>query len=122
MYKNGDVVLSECVGCGKVQEHFLGCADISIRDVLAVTTKAPKKTSLRPRPKINAESRCVRKLEFGSYLDFNNIGDIFCQSICGIECPLLKEQVKENLMNGIVNEPDDLITCLDTCQKMCACS
>lgn len=85
-----------------------------------MTTRPVKSTTRRVWTEA-PHNTCRRKLEFGSYLDFNKIGDVFCEKICGVECPLLNQQTQENLKNGVANDPEDLITCLDTCQKLCEC-
>jgi len=116
--RNGNTVY-QCTGCGDEQEHFFGCADIAIKDNIVLTTRKPT-TKKAPAP-VYYKSYCERYLEFGSYMNFNNIINIFCAEICGNDCPKLMKIVDENLTNKIPNEPDSLITCIDTCPKLCQC-
>lgn len=112
-----------CTGCGEVQENFMGCADIAIKDNIVKTTRAPMPDKfLKPDDEYTHEPVCERKLEFGNFLNFNNIAEIFCEQICNENCKELLAEVEENLKKGVQSEPsDDLITCLDTCPIMCDC-
>ena len=121
-----DEVKEMCVGCGEVQENFMGCADIAIKDNIVKTTRPPMPNFnkiTKSENEIEYKPACGRKLEFGNYLNFNNIVDIFCEQICNENCKNLITVVEKNLENKIHTEPnDDLLTCLDTCPTMCDCS
>jgi len=118
--KNGNTVY-QCTGCGDVQEHFFGCADIAIKDNIVVATRKPTTKKITSYAPVYNKNSCERKLEFGTFMNFNNIVEIFCGEICENDCPKLMKIVDENMENKIPSEPDSLITCIDTCPKLCKC-
>lgn len=121
--KHGSTIY-QCTGCGDTQEHFFGCADIAVRDHLIETTHRPTTPRVTTRySDFNYyQDVCTRKLDFGSFLHFNDIIDKFCDNFCAYECLKLKDKVEQNFRNNVANEPSALITCLDTCPKLCDCS
>ena len=120
-----------CVGCGNYQEEFYGCADIAVKNELkkAKRLKKFKKFNLQKLkvaklglPKVNEPKKCETNLVFGTAFNITQIVNVFCEKMCNQICLVLREAMSANLRQNILNEPtDDLITCLDTCPKLCSC-
>jgi len=117
-----------CVGCGNYQEEFFGCADIAVKNELKKAKKFKKfnlqkaKSAKLGLPKMKELKKCETSLVFGATFNITQVVNVFCEKMCNQKCLVLEEAMSANLRNKILNEPtDDLITCLDTCPKLCSC-
>lgn len=120
-----------CVGCGPVQENFVGCADISIRDLNLPelsTTTSTKKMIITTKSQIKDETtsnnslpissttkgpdttsktsvlykECTSKLKYGTMEDLTESVNKYCSRICGMRCgPMLLDMEMQTQINGV---------------------
>jgi hypothetical protein len=106
-----------CLGCGRVNEEFYGCADIAILsedEALAIpttTTTTASPSVILPNELTLPPRNCTSAIIFSQTFDISAIMDQYCQTVCPDNCALDKITGNEILYNG----------CVNSCNVLCVC-
>ncbi len=114
-----------CLGCGKENEEFYGCADIAIVSSAESTVNPPltsPSTSSITIPSttqevaiqsttIKSSRKCTSVIIFSQSFDLSSIMEQYCQTVCPSDCIWDKIDGNEILYNG----------CINSCKKLCEC-
>ena len=105
-----------CLGCGRENEEFYGCSDISIiRKDKSITEPPPPPTTTAAaaaKKEVTPATRtCGSAITFRSTFDLFNIMDQYCKDVCPNNCAQDNKPGNEILYNG----------CVNSCNKLCSC-
>lgn len=107
-----------CLGCGRENEEFYGCSDISIipdeklveNSTKITMTDEPSSIVTTKEAIINTRN-CTPSVAFSQTFDLSDIMERYCQTICSNDCASDKKIGDENLYNN----------CVNSCSKLCVC-
>ena len=98
-----------CLGCGKKNEEFYGCSDISILNDIETITDLITTTTIKP---IEIPRKCNLTVTFSRSFDLTALVAQYCQKICSNNCIFDKENSSQELYHA----------CINSCDKLCICN
>jgi hypothetical protein len=102
----GDTNGRSCVGCGKENEEFYGCSDISIlNEVESIIDPIVTSTTVS-----EIHRNCASAVVFSRLFDLTALIGQYCQTICSNNC------VSEKGHNTMIYDG-----CRKSCDKLCIC-
>jgi len=114
-----------CLGCGKENEEFYGCADIAIvssmksidnsplpsSSTTSITTPITTNVVATQSTTTKSSRSCTSVIVFSQSFDLSSIMEQYCQTVCSNNCAWDKIDGNEILYNG----------CVDSCKILCQC-
>jgi hypothetical protein len=98
-----------CLGCGRENEEFYGCADVAITKTGETTVPSGKPTQEIERAV--APRQCSLAATFSSSFDITETMEKYCQTVCSTDC-----KADNTAGNALLHK-----NCRKTCEQLCAC-